>query len=124
MKKLFLSVMLIFAVSCLAAQTAGNAKPQTPGTSGNEQAFSSLEMKVFPNPVQNRRFTLELSNQVLSEIRITNIAGIQVFQKKFTTPVNRYQVLLDQIPDGIYLLRVTSGENLSRTTKLLVTTNP
>ncbi len=121
MKKHLFSILLLFAVFCLAAQPAENTKSQVPGSSGMEPAFGSLEMKVFPNPVLNRRFTLELPTQGISEIRITNIAGIQVYQKKLSNTVNRYQVFLDHIPDGIYLLKVTSAENLSKTTKLLVT---
>ncbi len=120
MKSFFTSILLWAAFLSLSAQPGipGKAVTQASGESVN----TSMEVKVFPNPVHYKRFTVELSNQQVEEIRITNIAGTQVYLKKFTTPVSRYQVLLGNIPNGIYLLKITSSKN-SKTLKLLVSTN-
>jgi len=120
MKKFLISFLLMVAVFCLAVRAESSSKPDGSGTMGNEAAFSPLDVKVFPNPVLNKQFTLELSNRYLQEIRITNIVGMQVYYRKFTAPVTKYQVFLDQLPDGIYLLKVSSSENLAKTVKLLV----
>jgi hypothetical protein len=82
----------------------------------------TLEFKVFPNPVLHKRFTIDLSGNSISEIRISNIAGKLVYEKKFTLPVSRFEVLTENLPDGIYLLRINAGSNTSRTIKLLINT--
>jgi hypothetical protein len=80
------------------------------------------DFRVFPNPVVNRKFTIEFFRQSIAEIRISNIAGQMVYVKKFTLPVQRHEVLTGDFPDGIYLLRMTSDSGSSRTIKLLINT--
>jgi hypothetical protein len=121
MKKFITFILLLTVLFPLSAQPVTPVKSASPVNV--EGSVSALEVKVFPNPVHHKRFTVELFNQQIQEIRISNIAGIQVYYKKFTTPVSRYQVLLGNIPNGIYLLKITSPGS-SKTLKLLVSTSP
>lgn len=86
---------------------------------GNDNS-NVLDVKVFPNPVNDKRVTVELKDQVIQEIRIVNIAGSVVYLKRFQVPVSRHQVMLENISNGVYMLRITAPNNLTRTTKLMV----
>lgn len=86
---------------------------------GNDNS-SVLDVRVFPNPVNDKRFTVELKDQVIQEIRIVNIAGSVVYLKRFQVPVSRHQVMLENITNGVYMLRITASNNITRTTKLMV----
>ncbi len=114
--------MLLFAVGLLQGQESA------PGVSsalsrGTEVQAAQPEVKVFPNPVHNRRFTVETGNALIREIRITNIAGSQIYLRKFSVPVQRFEITTENIPDGVYLLRVSNPGNTAKTVKLLVS-NP
>jgi len=121
MKILLLIFISILGLTGLNAQTSG-----WPSAGGNallpvmSEASNALDVKVFPNPVPNKRVNVELSDQSMQELRITNIAGSVIFSKRFPIPVARYQVFLGDLPNGVYLLRVTSDGNLTRTTKLMI----
>jgi hypothetical protein len=91
-------------------------------TYGSGKELMPEEFKVFPNPVVSKKFTIEFFTQTIAEIRISNIAGQTVYIKKCTVPEQRVEVLTGDFPDGIYLLRMTSGSGSSRTIKLLINT--
>jgi len=119
-KKLIILISLMVAfltMSALTVSGTGNAIPLNPG---NERPLNQLELKVFPNPVLQKQFTIELSNGNISEISIANIAGQQVFMQKCTSPENRVTVKIQALPDGIYFLKVSSVNNVAKTIKLLV----
>jgi len=121
MKILLLILLSFLGLTGLNAQTSGwqSAGSNLLLPAINENS-SALEIKVFPNPVSDKRVNVELFSQSIQELRITNIAGSVIFNKRFQTSVTRYQVFLGDIPNGVYLLRVTSDGNLTRTTKLMI----
>jgi hypothetical protein len=79
-----------------------------------------MEVRIFPNPVHDQRVNIEMTDPAIHELRITNIAGSVVYLKKFQSPVQKFQIVLENVPSGIYLLRITSDGNLTRTTKLMI----
>lgn len=123
MKLFYVILLLILAGSPVAAQSSGwhsshsGGEMLSPGVNDNN---SGLDVKVFPNPVNDKRVTVELRDQAIQEIRITNIAGSVVYLKRFQVPVSRHQVMFENISNGVYMLRITSSNNLARTTKLMV----
>lgn len=120
--RLFFAILVLFLCSQgLQGQTAGwnSAGSEALLPAGNEPN-SAFEIRVFPNPVQDRRVNIEMTEQAIQEIRITNIAGSVVFARRFQVPVNRHQIVLENVPSGVYLLRIISDNNLTRTTKLTV----
>lgn len=121
MRIVFAILVLFLCSSGLQGQTSGwnSAGSEALMPAGNE-LNSALEIRVFPNPVQDRRVNIEMSDQAIQEIRITNIAGSVVFARRFQVPVTRHQIILENVPSGVYLLRIISDHNLTRTTKLMV----
>ncbi len=121
MKILLIIFISFLGISGLSAQ---DSSWQAAGNNAWQPAINetsvALDVKVFPNPVSDKRVNVELSDQSIQELRITNIAGSVIFSKRFQMPVDRYQVFLADVPNGVYLLRVTSDGNQTRTTKLMI----
>jgi hypothetical protein len=126
MIRILLAILFLFAGSSVlyaqnSAWSASGSQNES-GYSSINESNSQLDVRVFPNPVDNKWFTVELSSQNIQEIRITNIAGATVYIRKFQGHVSMYRVNLENVPNGIYLLRVTSDNLLTKTTKLLLRT--
>lgn len=123
MKFKYLILFFVLAVGPLTSQSSGWHSFQPGGVvlmpAGNDNS-NVLDVRVFPNPVNDKRVTVELKDQVIQEIRIVNIAGSVVYLKRFQVPVSRHQVMLENISNGVYMLRITAPNNLTRTTKLMV----
>jgi hypothetical protein len=120
--RILLVILILFLGSTgLNAQSAGWASTGTEAISpaGNE-LNGALDVRVFPNPVYDKRVNIELSDQSIQELRITNIAGTVIFSRRFQVPVTKHQIVLENVPSGVYLLRVISDGNQSRTTKLMI----
>jgi hypothetical protein len=119
-KKLIILISWVVAFLGMSAQTVSEKGNAIPLNTGNERPLNQLELMVFPNPVLQKQFTIELSNGNISEISIANIAGQQVFMQQCTSPDNRITVKIQALPDGIYFLKVSSVNNVAKTIKLLV----
>ena len=72
------------------------------------------ELKVYPNPLKSTSLTLELDSHKIQEVMITNIAGKQVVAKKFLFPENKQIIQLENIRNGIYLVKVKSTGGQTR----------
>jgi hypothetical protein len=121
-KKILLIVFVLLTFSLHPARAANESGSGSGGIFPDKGGLVPEEFKVFPNPVLHKKFTIDLSGNFISEIRISNIAGKQVYEKKFTLPVSRFEVSADNLPDGIYLLRINAADHTSRTIKLLIST--
>lgn len=118
MKRLLLtSLIFVFALSGFSLQPDGNFPVQNQPLSAQENRF---ELKIYPNPTETGRITLEMNNGEIAEIRLIDIAGKEVVTKKmeFTTP--KYLLKLEEIPNGIYFVRVKTTENKVVVKKLVV----
>jgi parvulin-like peptidyl-prolyl isomerase len=119
MKKIFLIGLLIGFFLHLQGKVNESSNDQ--GITSQEKIIMSAEdFKVYPNPVAGQKFTIESANQPLTEIRISNIAGKPVYQKKLNPVVNRYEVITNDLPAGIYLLHIKAADQSSKTVKLLI----
>ncbi|MDX8338529.1 T9SS type A sorting domain-containing protein [Draconibacterium sp. IB214405] len=81
------------------------------------------EVKVYPNPCKNDKVTIEFSSKEISEVRLTNIAGQQVLLKKYDFPLPKIQLRLNEVPNGIYLLQITTTDNKPTVKKLMISRN-
>lgn len=120
-------ILLIF--SLLLTQIACYSHVYSVNSSGWE-TLSTLEseknqpeLKLYPNPCKDKKVTVELNADLISEIRLINIAGKEVFLKKIEIPVNRQQLELSTIPNGIFVVQVKTSDNKILVKKLLVTNN-
>lgn len=92
-------------------------------TSITETQKNQPELKLYPNPCKDKKVTIELNADLISEIRLINIAGKEVFIKKIEIPVSRQQLELSAIPNGIFMVQVKTTDNKILVKKLLVTNN-
>ena len=81
------------------------------------------ELKIYPNPCKDSKFTIEFTSKQITEVRLINIAGKEVLLKTFTYPENKKQIELDGIPNGIYLVRIKTDDQKLVTKKLMVSKN-
>lgn len=120
MNKFLLFILLLFIFSTGVAQ-------QRQGNLAQAATFKTDEtqpvLAIYPNPCKNKKVTIELTNQELSEIRITNITGKEVLFKKINIPVNKIEIELDNFPNGIYLLQAKSTQNKMFVKKLMISSN-
>ena len=117
MKKIILSIILCTFYYIGTSQDSGverNAEVKVNSTN------TFAEMKIYPNPCKQEKVTIESNYNNISEINVANIAGKQVYQKKFLLPEIKAQIELSEIPNGIYLVKIKTNENNQVVKKLIV----
>ncbi len=123
MIKIILAFTVILFICFSAAAQQESGKTATWNTSFSKKVQNQPEVKIYPNPCKDKKVTIELNNQELSEIKITNIAGKQMYFKILTIPESKKQIQLQNFPDGLYLIQIKTTENKLIAKKLLVTSN-
>ena len=118
---------ILLLITIISLSVAGFA--QTPdGYSSGWNSYTSdinkqVELKIYPNPCTNQKVTIETNNEELSEIRITNITGKVVLLKKYELPINKVDLILQNAPNGIYLVQIKTVSNKVVAKKLVVSQN-
>jgi len=84
-------------------------------TSNNIQNSFYEQVRIFPNPV-SEILTIEGVSDATADI--FNLTGMKVFSQNITT--YSASVNISELPEGLYTLRITSGENVSNR-KLIIT---
>jgi hypothetical protein len=82
-----------------------------------------FELKIYPNPTETGRITLEMNTGEITEIRLIDIAGKEVISRKIEFGTPKYLLLLNEIPNGIYFVRVKTTENKVVVKKLVVSSH-
>lgn len=86
----------------------------------DKEQQESYKLTIYPNPCSTGQVTLEMDDYEIAEIRVINITGKEILQKKTGFGVNKYQLKLNDVPKGIYFLRVKTTENKVFAKKLIV----
>ena len=115
MKYILLVTVIIFLSASVSSIHATDL--EDPVVLNNDQ---QLELKIYPNPCKSDKLTIDLASKQIAEYQITNIAGKQIQKEKFTYPENKKQIVLENIQNGIYLIRVKSVDNKTIVKKLIV----
>ncbi len=129
MKNRNFALMRIFLlISFLIISVLGfSQNPQSNSTGWGNQLSDennlSLELRVYPNPSTDGKVTIELNNQEITEIRLTNITGKEVFLKKFQFAENKKQIQFNDIPNGLYILRIKTSDQKQVMKKLMLSKN-
>lgn len=123
MKKIILAFTILLFICFSAGAQQGTETTTNWNTSFSQTEQNQPEVKVYPNPCKDNKVTIELNNQELSEIKITNIAGKQMYYKILTIPESKKQIQLQNFPNGLYLIQIKTTENKLIAKKLLVTSN-
>lgn len=69
-----------------------------------------VEMKVYPNPVRNNEVTVSLEEASFLELRMVNITGREIIKKSFDSPQHKTVVRLFDVPNGIYIMQIKTGD--------------
>ncbi len=116
-KVLLLSILSLFVFTAFAS---------VPGSfAGLQEKISSVEpgqneLRIYPNPTETGQVTLEMNTGEIAEVRLINIAGKEVVVRKIEFGAQKYVLPLDNLPNGIYFIRVQSTENKTVVKKLVV----
>lgn len=78
------------------------------------------QLKIYPNPCKINKVNIHFPSKEISEIRLVNITGKEVLRKKYDFPVYKTHVLLNNIPNGIYLMQIKSPDNKLVVKKLMI----
>lgn len=94
------------------------AKPQAGETIAAKEVVSANRVQVYPNPVTERRFTVQFSKLITGDytLDVTDIAGKSLLQKRVTVtmPLQTQSVSLPtSTAKGVYLVKVTDRNNQS-----------
>ena len=108
---------ILLAITLMIFSLAGFSQSLSGGVSGVSNPLQdeivSSELKIYPNPCRENRVTIEFAAKLITEIRLINITGKEVYQKTFAYPENKKQIELAEIPNGIYIVRIkTDDQNL------------
>ncbi len=122
MKQLILIFLFLFTFSQSYSQSF-DYQPAYSNQTSNDSNISTADLSIFPNPVKQNRITVKLKNQEIKEIRITNIVGKEVLVKKYQIPVNEKMLELNNMVDGIYLVRIKTTDNQQLVKKLMISRN-
>jgi len=123
MRRIILSFILLLFICFSAAAQQKDGTTTNWNTSFSKTEQNQPEVKIYPNPCKDNKVTIELNNQELSEIKITNIAGKQMYLKKLAIPESKKQIQLQNFPDGLYLVQIKTIKNKLIAKKLLVSAN-
>lgn len=118
MKRVILTIVFfVFALSGFTREPDYNLWDQNQPFSAQENRF---ELKIYPNPTETGRITLEMNKGEIAEIRLIDIAGKEVISRKMEFNTPRYLLTLEEVPNGIYFIRVKTSENKVVVKKLVV----
>jgi len=81
------------------------------------------ELKIYPNPVKNNQVTFEFETRELTELRFVNITGKEVLKKVFDFPLQKATVLLNEIPNGLYIVQIKTSDEKIISKKLMISRN-
>jgi hypothetical protein len=85
-----------------------------------ESEKNQPDLKIYPNPCKDKKVTLEFNADLLSEIRLINIIGKEILIKRLEIPINRIQLELTDVPNGIYMVQVKTSDDRIVVKKLLI----
>lgn len=122
MKKIILFIFIItLSISGFSQNTAGNNISWN--TISADENSINTEVKIYPNPAKGEYVTVEFNKREIKEISLTNITGREVFLKTYPFTETKKQVQLNDIPNGIYFLKIKTTEDKIVIKKLMVSKN-
>lgn len=116
MKYFLLIIFALFIYFGSSAQSSWESSVK-----GKEQVES--ELKLYPNPSKNNKITVELKSKEISEVHFINITGKEVKKEVYDFPVQKSTIQINELPNGIYILRIITADDQMLTKKLMVSRN-
>lgn len=122
MKQLLLILFTLFFIAPVIGQNSTKSFNNYSNASFNELG-TETDLNIFPNPSKQDKVTVKFNKYEIKEITITNILGKEVLVKQYTIAEKEKQLELNNIPDGIYLVRVKTADGQIVVKKLMVSKN-
>ena len=92
--------------------------PFTNAVLKNESFINDNQISIFPNPVKDK-LNIDIKNfEGAVSVRVLDINGKVVLAEKIEVVQNNYQLNLNFLPTGIYVLKL-QGENLNYSNKII-----
>jgi hypothetical protein len=116
-------ILLFIAVTfiSISANSQNNASSSSGwNNSAFEEKLDTKELKVYPNPCKTDKVTLDFNGLLISEVQLTSITGKQVLSKKLQFSESKITLQLNNIKNGMYLLKVKTTENKVTVKKFIV----
>jgi len=88
-------------------------------TAGINEIDNSVSVELFPNPAYNNHFTV-FSSEYMQVIEVYSLVGQQVLRKETNRSAKQWTVETENLPKGIYEVRVSFSEGRSKVVKLIV----
>lgn len=85
-----------------------------------EEQVEAQKIKIYPNPCKGNKVTIEMDSSEIKSIKISNILGKEIQKENLPIPQNKYELLLNNLPEGIYVVHIINTENKMYVTKLLI----
>ena len=77
----------------------------------NNELNNNSHIKIYPNPAENI-LNIDLESKSIDSLTLYDINGRQIFQHMYSTYPTKVLLNLPNIDSGIYILRITSGEQV------------
>ncbi|MCK9219914.1 MAG: T9SS type A sorting domain-containing protein [Bacteroidales bacterium] len=74
---------------------------------------------VQPNPVTNNQFTV-ISFVPIASVEVVSIVGRSLFVREFSSHQKEVKIQLSDLPHGIYLVKIITGDNQSVIKKVII----
>ncbi|MCX6306170.1 MAG: PCMD domain-containing protein [Bacteroidetes bacterium] len=78
-----------------------------------------MHVTMMPNPVTNKQFTIT-ANHSISGVEVISMVGEIVYSRSFTFDQKEVKVALNEIPGGVYQVRISYGDNQSVFKKIII----
>jgi hypothetical protein len=90
-----------------------------PSYSGINDISSTGTLNIYPNPVVDYHFAL-VSNQEFNRVQVYNVDGKEIHAEMFASPKKLAEVAIGKQIHGVYLVKITFGDQKYTTQKILV----
>jgi hypothetical protein len=75
--------------------------------------------RITPNPVTNGQFTVQ-ANLPFESVEVVSIVGVVVCSREFPLMDRDARIVLNDVPEGVYLVRVRFGDNQQPVIKKII----
>ena len=86
---------------------------------GVAEIQNASSVVIQPNPVTNHQFTVTSSIPMLS-VQVVSVVGQDVYSREYATRPREIKVQLNDLPQGIYLVKIRNAENQSVVKKIIL----
>lgn len=88
-------------------------------SSGIGKLTNDHSVVLLPNPVTNNQFTVQASTPV-SSVEVVSIVGQPVYYDDFAIRQRDIRIVLDNMPEGVYLVKVKFSDGQSVIRKIII----